>query len=207
MHKTLAVAAHHRPLPAFQVKILIRASLGSILKGPWHLGGGQKMFSQGFQDCTIFVQQTSPRTEFFGGNFHPFFFVCYVYGLTQNLSGNKEMVKSWIRSTFMYPCMGTTTFLAGNWHKSSPQLTPWTPDPVVFKCFKSWFLLPWTIQNGKLVRFVCGTKFGRERWAWQSFAYGMCAKLNSDSNGFEPVVTLCHLLDSMIPFWLSLVPV
>jgi len=68
---TSAVAAHHGPSPAFQTIILDRACPGSILKDSRHPGGGHKACFQGFQKCTIFAQQTGPRTKSFGGEFSP----------------------------------------------------------------------------------------------------------------------------------------
>jgi hypothetical protein len=65
------VPAHHGPTPAFQTIKPDRACLGSILKGSRHSDGGQEACFQGFQKCTIFAQQTGPRTKSFWGKFSP----------------------------------------------------------------------------------------------------------------------------------------
>jgi len=38
-----------------------------------HSGGGQTVCFQGFQECTVFAQQTVPRTVFLGQIFNPIF--------------------------------------------------------------------------------------------------------------------------------------
>ena len=69
------IAAHHGPSPAFQTMLLNRTCPGSILKDSRHPGGGQKACFWGFQKCTMFAQQTGPRTKSFRGKFFtPFFF-------------------------------------------------------------------------------------------------------------------------------------
>jgi len=69
-----------RPNPSIQTIILDRACLGSILKGSRHSGGGQEACFQGFQKCTIFAQQTGPRTKSFRGRFPSPFFCFDGYG-------------------------------------------------------------------------------------------------------------------------------
>jgi len=109
-----------RPTPAFQTIKLDRVCLGSILKGSWHSGDSQKACFQGFQKCTIFAQQTGPRSPL-GANFHPPFFCFDGYGLTFNLSGDKKLVKFGPKPVFLHPYH----LLAGKWHITSPNSHPW----------------------------------------------------------------------------------
>jgi hypothetical protein len=56
-----------------------------------HSGGGQKACFQGFQKCSIFAQQSGPRTKSFRGKLPTPFFCFDGYGLTLNLSDNKRI--------------------------------------------------------------------------------------------------------------------
>jgi hypothetical protein len=58
---------------------------------------------------------------------------CNGYGLTQNVSGNKKMVKFGIVITFLYPCMGTTPFWQGNGTNPAPD-THSVPHTHFFWC-------------------------------------------------------------------------
>ena len=127
---TSAVAAHHGPAPAFQTIKLDRVCLGSILKGSRHSGDGQKACFQGFQKCTIFAQQTGPRTKSFRGNFHPLF-CFYGYGLTLNLSENKRIGEIRTKTCISTPIPPFWQEI-GKWHKSSPPLSPVTPNSLIF---------------------------------------------------------------------------
>jgi len=91
------------------------------------LGGGQKARFQGFQKCTILAQQTGPRSNSFKGNFStPFFLLRWVW------FDPKPICKQDYKPHFYTHA----TFLAGKWHKSSPPLTPLTPNSLIFmqKC-------------------------------------------------------------------------
>jgi hypothetical protein len=100
----MGVAAHHGPTSAFQTIKLDRACLGSILKGSWHSGDGQKACFRGFQKCTIFAQQTGPRTKSFRGKFSPPFFFALM-GMVWPLTylRTKGLVKFGPKPAFLHP--------------------------------------------------------------------------------------------------------
>ena len=108
-----AVAAHHGPPPAFQTIILDRACLGSILKGSRHRVSKNAPFRPSKQAHALS----------FRGLFSTPIFYFDGYGLTPNLSGNKRIGE--IQNQHFYT---HATFLAGKWYKSSPPLTPLTPN-------------------------------------------------------------------------------
>jgi len=74
------------PTPATQTIILGKASLGNMLKGPCHSGGGQTTSFQGSQKYTVSAQQTGPRTKSFRGKYSAPMFALSGYGKTLNLS-------------------------------------------------------------------------------------------------------------------------
>ena len=62
--------------------------------------------------------------------------------------------------------MGTTPFLAGEWHKFSPDAHS-GPHTLFFgaEVFHVFFLITLNHYKSKKMRFVLGTKIGWEWWA------------------------------------------
>jgi hypothetical protein len=120
------VTVHHSPPPASQT-----LNLAELLwELCWTTPDTQmeskhraSMVSKNYHFCPANRPALSPL----GANFHPHSFCCNGYGLTQNMSGNKKMVKFGFGVTFLYQCMDTTPFLAGKRHKFSPRRTQRTP--------------------------------------------------------------------------------
>ena len=108
---------------------------------------------QGFQKCTIFAQQTGPRTKSFRGIFSTPLFCSDGYGLTLNLFGNKIIGEIRTKTCISTPFLAGT-FLAGKWHNSSPPLTPLTLN----SCKGDTFMQGWVIQRRRIIRrIVCIT--------------------------------------------------
>jgi hypothetical protein len=86
------------------------------------------VYFQGFQKCTIFAQQIGPLSPL-GANFQPPFLLLWWVWF-----GPKPIweQKNWWNSDHNPHFYTHATFLAGNWYKSSPPLTPLTSNSLIF---------------------------------------------------------------------------
>ena len=142
---TSAVAAHHGPAPAFQTIIFDRACPGSILKDSRHPGGGQKASFQGFQKCTIFAQQTGPRTSPLGANFHPpFIWLLWVWFNPKRV-WEQKIGENWIWSHISVPMHGYNPLFGRGMTEIQPPTH--TMDPIPFFWQRSVYLLFLTTLN------------------------------------------------------------
>jgi hypothetical protein len=100
------------------------------------LRDGQRACIQDFQTCTTFAQQTGPRTKSFRGKFpSPLFLLWWVWFDPKPVWEQKKG-ETQTKTCISTPKQTQATFSGREWYKSSPPLTPLTPNSLIFMSVK-----------------------------------------------------------------------